>query len=81
MKDKDLVTKMQKYVKEIRNEFAVIEKARARIERQYETTLKMLDEDLTVLRARCPHLETTHHSDASGNNDSWNGCNLCGKEL
>jgi len=81
MNDKELVHKMQTYVKEIRNEFAVIEKARARIERQYETTLKMLDEDLTVLRARCPHLETIYHPDASGNNDSWDECNLCGKEL
>ncbi|KKK98382.1 hypothetical protein LCGC14_2643290 [marine sediment metagenome] len=81
MNDKELVHKMQTYVKEIRNELAVIEKARARIERQYETTLKMLDEDLAALRTKCPHLETTYHPDASGNNDSWNECNLCGKEL
>jgi hypothetical protein len=81
MNDKELVTKMQSYVKGIRNELTVIEKARQRIERQHETTLKMLDEDLAAVRTKCPHLETTYHPDASGNNDSWSECDLCGKEF
>ena len=81
MNDKEFVTKMKSYVKDIRNELVVIKIARVRAHTQHENTLKMLDEDLDSVRARCPHLETIYHPDASGNNDSWDECNLCGMDV
>jgi hypothetical protein len=33
------------------------------------------------IQLNCPHYLTTRHADPSGGSDSWNECNLCGKDL
>lgn len=36
---------------------------------------------ISELRKSCGHEDTTYYPDASGNNDSYTECNICGSEV
>lgn len=41
---------------------------------------QQIKEEIKRLQEKCPHPKWQHHPDASGNNDSWNECEVCGYE-
>ena len=43
--------------------------------------LQRLKNNMQLVRGNCPHLTTTFHPDASGNNGSYTTCDVCEKEL
>lgn len=79
--DSDL---LQEYAKQAT--FIMSQRRRIEDEKEYfeedchnkrQEFLKMEQE----LKNECPHLATTWHPDASGNNDSWTTCDMCGCEI
>ncbi len=40
-----------------------------------------INAEIKTIRSQCTHFVTKHHSDASGNNDSWDECLICGANL
>lgn len=50
---------------------------------QEESAKKIADEQICIkdLRKKCKHEVTKYHPDASGNNDSWTECLICGTTL
>lgn len=60
------------------------EYARSRIrqaEVQHAETMKNLTEKLAIAQKACSHPIQKRHPDASGNNDSWDECLICGCEV
>lgn len=45
---------------------------------QHQTESAAHHEAVTKVQKACSHLATTHHSDPSGNNDSYDQCDICG---
>ncbi len=43
-------------------------------------TIKEINGKIAAVRRSCKHTKTTYHPDASGNNDSWYTCDVCGLE-
>ena len=77
---------LAKYLEDRLGEIRIIKSSVASVERQkhelrdrYETVLQELNKEITEIRNECPHISTTYHPDASGNNDSITECNHCGK--
>ena len=42
--------------------------------------MKRLNAEYAKKQADCPHWLTKYYPDASGNNDSWTECEMCGME-
>lgn len=53
----------------------------AKAQKQYEATKQQLQSQLKACQKDCPHFLTTYYPDASGNNDSWTECDICGAEV
>ena len=51
------------------------------IEQQYGEELKKLETIKSNFRSSCLHYSTTFHPDASGGNDSFETCDVCGAEM
>lgn len=49
--------------------------------KRHSEAIKANKEGWRQFRLTCTHIETTFYPDASGNNDSYTSCDLCGKEL
>ena len=49
-------------------------------EKRRKQTDAYIKHELAEIQRSCPHLAKTYHSDASGNNDSFHKCDLCGEE-
>ena len=58
-----------------------LETTRRRIIVDHKSTLSLLEKDFSEARSKCKHWATTFHPDASGNNDSFSTCDVCGAEL
>lgn len=43
--------------------------------------IALIDEKEKKNQQTCDHPLSTYHADASGNNDSWRECNICGAEI
>ena len=67
-------------IRSIKNSVASIEIQKSKENDRHEATMRSLDVDLARFRKNCPHISTTYHPDASGNNDSITECNHCGKQ-
>lgn len=63
----------------IKRSVSFVEKRKREERDRHESEMKKLDEKLAVIQKECPHISTTYHPDASGNNDSNVECNHCGK--
>lgn len=48
---------------------------------KYQKDLATLESELKTSQKVCDHSQTRYCPDASGNNDSFTECCLCGKEL
>ena len=79
--NEEFVKAVRQFIYDLREEVRKIDSERRELKKLYEGKLKELDERLKNVQSRCPHLSTEHHPDASGNNASWNECELCGKYL
>lgn len=51
------------------------------LETVYDEQKTELRKKIVALQEQCPHPKSTYYPDASGNNDSWSECELCGKEV
>ena len=51
------------------------------LERKFREDCNMAKIELKKLQKTCPHTNTQYEPDASGNNDSYTWCRLCGKTL
>lgn len=51
------------------------------LELEYEAKKATIADNIRKLQDRCKHPVVDHHPDASGNNDSWDECAICEKEL
>ena len=49
-----------------------------KLNRKYKKELSRLDEKLKLFRKTCNHENTKYVPDASGNNDSYTICEICG---
>ena len=67
-------------VRSIKSSVAAIKKRMLQERNKHEATMQSLNKDLAAIRNECPHISTTYHPDASGNNDSITECNHCGKQ-
>lgn len=47
----------------------------------HRNALQMLRKELEQIQKECSHWSTVHHTDPSGNNDSYTRCTICGKEV
>lgn len=63
----------------IKSSVASVERRKREERNRHESEMKRLDEKLAGIQKECPHISTTYHPDASGNNDSSVECNHCGK--
>ena len=48
---------------------------------KYDDEIKLLNISLKSLQDRCKHEKIEYITDPSGNNDSYNVCCLCGKDI
>lgn len=48
---------------------------------RHNELIKKLKSKLASIQHDCTHLAKTYHPDASGNNDSYYSCDICGAEL
>lgn len=55
-----------------------IDAKRAKLQKEYDEARKTLSKEQVELEKRCPHDFTTYEADASGNNDSYYHCEVCG---
>ncbi len=51
------------------------------LQKKFNAEKDMLRNDQREAWKLCDHPIKTYHPDASGNNDSWYECEVCGKEL
>jgi tRNA(Ser,Leu) C12 N-acetylase TAN1 len=54
---------------------------REKAQKQFEEELKSIEREKAAFIESCCHYSTTYHPDASGNNDSFETCDVCGAEL
>lgn len=47
---------------------------------KYEDEIKEIEREIKTVRTICAHGKTTYHPDPSGNNDSFESCDICGAE-
>lgn len=48
---------------------------------QFDRDIARLNRQILDVQEMCSHEDTRYHPDASGNNDSYRSCNICGKEV
>lgn len=65
---------------EIRKRVKDIKRLITEEKEKLENILKDLDKQLKEVQSQCKHTEREFWPDASGNNDSWHECLICGKE-
>lgn len=51
------------------------------VKAQYEAAKKAIRDRQAHTRKLCQHWKTTYHTGASGNNDSYTDCDICGAEI
>lgn len=76
--DAELLARVKAYVGDLRNEIDALKRDEHELQRlvtdkEAEFKFRRMD-----IQRRCPHVDTTYHPDASGNNDSGSKCNDCG---
>lgn len=71
---------VKNYLMRIERDVKEIGAERREAKSEYETKINELDNRLREVQNRCPHFNYTYHPDPSGNNDSWESCNICGKK-
>lgn len=74
------VQKMRKYILDIKLQRQKLDRESSELEKEYKERRKVIGDKKRSLQKRCPHVDITHHPDASGNNDSSESCNTCGAE-
>lgn len=79
--DKLLLQRAKAALDRLSDELNDIDKQIRLLEKQYNNDMKILTEKRKAIVSRCPHLQVKYHPDASGNNDSWFECLLCGAEV
>ena len=48
---------------------------------EHENKIKVNKAKIKELQELCNHLDIVYNPDRSGNNDSYDTCNICGKEI
>jgi len=51
------------------------------MEKQYKRALEHIRSEIKRVQSRCPHPRHVYYPDASGNNDSYSLCAVCGLEV
>ena len=67
-------------VEQIRTKLSRIRTQIIAEENRHTEAIKELERRRAEVRRNCPHAVTTYIPDASGNNDSWYQCSICGLE-
>ena len=68
-------------LRQLAKELDIAEKAIHHVEVEYEAKKEIAQKRLVELQEMCPHPEVKRIPDASGNNDSYDECRFCKKEL
>jgi argininosuccinate lyase len=65
---------------DIKSDVAYLYKQLEQIENIYKRDVKDIERKISLLRKECKHPEIKYWPDPSGNNDSCEVCQICGKE-
>lgn len=65
----------------VKRRIAVLHAKISDIGKQSARDIAGLRDEILAVQSRCAHADHTYYPDASGNNDSYTLCNVCGKEL
>lgn len=65
-------------IEAIKTEVAEIRKQRAELADRHKKEQLVLANSYAAVKRKCQHQLTQYHPDASGNNDSWYECLICG---
>lgn len=68
-------------IREIVEQLIDIERAITTEQVRHSEVMRRLNESRSEVQKRCAHVITKRHPDASGNNDSWTECEICGVVL
>jgi len=74
------VTKGIEYYQSIHVSREAVSRKIAEEKKRHDKAMAVLNATLAGIRSRCPHPDVTYYPDASGNNDSFEVCELCGAE-
>lgn len=77
----EYIAKRIKEIQSVEHKIYSLQTDARKIEEEYLEKLKENRSKISEVRKLCKHELTTRHPDASGNNDSWTSCNLCGEEV
>lgn len=72
---------MRHTIREIVEQIVDIERRIEAEKIRHSEVMRRLDESRSEVQKRCTHVITKRHPDASGNNDSWTECEICGVVL
>jgi hypothetical protein len=65
-------------LREIAVQIVDLEKQMRQLEEEYKKKKADVLAQVDYLQSQCPHPAWKRHPDASGNNDVWDECELCG---
>lgn len=65
----------------IASQIARVQRAIQIAEEEHAATMKKFDGEIEAIRVGCRHEFTKYFPDASGNNDSFSECQVCGAEV
>lgn len=77
---KDAAEKLEP-IKHIKNKIEFIDEKIAKEKKRHEEEIKKLNGEKSSVMKECKHEATKYYPDASGNNDSWTQCLICGGEV
>lgn len=80
LKDSDVIKRAKEIIVRIELEVSIVNQNIRDNEQRYMENKKIYERQLAEIRNRCPHFQTKHNPDPSGNNDYTYRCNTCGKE-
>ena len=67
-------------MKSIEMRIAELKERRKKEKETHEIFLRTIGSQIRDIQMECDHPETEWHEDASGNNDTWDTCLICGAD-
>ena len=66
---------------ELRHRIRKVDREISELEVRHKAEVKSLAATRKAIVDQCKHLHSIYHPDPSGNNDSWDECVVCGREV
>jgi uncharacterized coiled-coil DUF342 family protein len=68
-------------IEEIQSKIRSLEKEKCKAKADFDIKIDIINSQIKSIKEECVHELTTYYPDASGNNDSFYECDICGKEI